>query len=520
MVVEFIEGWNLHHILGEGTFGEVKLLVNKENGEACAMKEVDLSVHPDAEECVKKEICVHKLLKHRNVVGCYGSRCEGKRQFIFLEYLSGGELFDRITPDKGMEEWRAQRWFNQLIAGLEYLHKKGVSHRDIKPENLLLDGDDNLKISDFGMATVFRHKGKERHLERRCGTMPYIAPEILTRSQYNAEPADIWSCGVVLTAMLTGELPWDKPTSDEVPYNSWKDANYQRPPWSKVDNVPLSLLRKVLMPVPSKRYTLTQIKNHVWLKKKFKQGEENTLIKGNSTGQGPFKRLCSRLELRKERGEGDGEDLLNRDYCSQPLPPMRQDSAIEQQQEAEEVFNGFTQPANFDDMVVSSQGSAATQSSQTQLQRLVKRFTRFWVKTDKESTEEALLDCLELEGYDNTMVSPGTVTVTTTDRRGGSLVFKAILIVMDKKVLLEFRLSRGCGLEFKRIFSKIRERMEPLIVKGALTDWSLTNHVAVNAMPQAMPSGTFEPSESTRVRRSSGDELKLPLPVKKEFAEV
>ena len=104
-----------------------------------------------------------------------------------------------------------------MIAGLEYLHKKGVSHRDIKPENLLLDGDDNLKISDFGMATVFRHKGKERHLERRCleislhskkrfsdfhifclrcGTMPYIAPEILTRSQYNAEPADIWSCGV------------------------------------------------------------------------------------------------------------------------------------------------------------------------------------------------------------------------------------------------------------------------------------------------------------------------------------
>ena len=294
--------------------------------------------------------------------------------------------------------------------------------------------------------------------------------------------------------MLTGELPWDKPTSDEVPYNSWKDANYQRPPWSKVDNVPLSLLRKVLMPVPSKRYTLTQIKNHVWLKKKFKQDDENTLIKANSTGQGPFKRLCSRLELRslrKESGDNEGEDLLNRDYCSQPLPPMRQEPGSEPQQEAEEVFNGFTQPANFDDMVVSSQGSAATQNSQTQLQRLVKRFTRFWVKTDKESTEEALLDCLELEGYDNTMVSPGTVTVTTTDRRGGSLVFKAILIVMDKKVLLEFRLSRGCGLEFKRIFSKIRERMEPVIVKGALTDWSLTNHVAVNAMPQVTPFSFF-----------------------------
>ena len=162
MVREFIEGWDLVQVLGEGTFGEVKLLVSKVNGEACAMKEVDLDSHPEAEETVKKEICVHKLLKHKQVVQCYGSRCEGRRQFIFLEYCSGGELFDRIEPDVGMPEYQAQRFFNQLICGMEYLHKKGVSHRDIKPENLLLDENDVLKISDFGMATVFRHQGKER----------------------------------------------------------------------------------------------------------------------------------------------------------------------------------------------------------------------------------------------------------------------------------------------------------------------------------------------------------------------
>ncbi len=61
-----------------------------------------------------------------------------------------------------------------------------------------------LKISDFGMATVFRHKGRERLLERRCGTLPYLAPEVLVRKQYNAEPSDLWSCGMVLLAMLTG----------------------------------------------------------------------------------------------------------------------------------------------------------------------------------------------------------------------------------------------------------------------------------------------------------------------------
>ena len=79
-----------------------------------------------------------------------------------------------------------------------------MAHRDIKPENLLLTDDDTLKLSDFGMATVFRHQGKERLLERRCGTTAYCAPEMLMKPRYNAEPADIWSCGIVLVAMVTG----------------------------------------------------------------------------------------------------------------------------------------------------------------------------------------------------------------------------------------------------------------------------------------------------------------------------
>ena len=82
------------------------------------------------------------------------------RKYVFdlCHSYSGGELFDRIEPEVGMAEHQAQYYFNQLIAGLEYLHQRGVAHRDIKPENLLLTEDDVLKISDFGMATVFRHQ--------------------------------------------------------------------------------------------------------------------------------------------------------------------------------------------------------------------------------------------------------------------------------------------------------------------------------------------------------------------------
>jgi len=102
-----------------------------------------------------------------------------------------------------MPVWEAQKYFRQLISGVEYLHSRGVTHRDLKPENLLLDDNDNLKISDFGLATIFSMQGKERLLEKKCGTLPYVAPEVLVRP-YHAEPADVWSCGIILVALLAG----------------------------------------------------------------------------------------------------------------------------------------------------------------------------------------------------------------------------------------------------------------------------------------------------------------------------
>lgn len=102
-----------------------------------------------------------------------------------------------------MPAWEAQKYFKQLISAVEYLHSKGIAHRDLKPENLLLDENDNLKVSDFGLATIYRFRGKERCLEKRCGTLPYVAPEVLLHP-YHAEPADIWSCGIILVALLAG----------------------------------------------------------------------------------------------------------------------------------------------------------------------------------------------------------------------------------------------------------------------------------------------------------------------------
>ncbi|KAH7729133.1 CBN-CHK-1 protein [Aphelenchoides avenae] len=116
---------------------------------------------------------------HRNVLKYLSMRVTDEDQFqIFLEYADGGELFDQIEPDVGMPPSRACFYFRQLIDGLEYIHSKGVVHRDVKLDNLLLTKQDVLKISDFGMAALFRYEGNLRDLNTMCGTIPYTAPEV------------------------------------------------------------------------------------------------------------------------------------------------------------------------------------------------------------------------------------------------------------------------------------------------------------------------------------------------------
>lgn len=495
MVREFIEGWDLMQILGEGTFAEVKLLVNRETGEACAMKEIDLGRNPQAAENTRKEICVHKLLKHQNIVQCYGSRLDGKRQFIFLEYCSGGELFDRIEPEVGMPEHQAQYYFNQIIAGLDYLHHRGVAHRDIKPENLLLTEGDVLRISDFGMATVFRHQGKERMLERRCGTMPYMAPEVLLRPNYNAEPADIWSAGIVLVAMLTGELPWDQATPDQKDFQIWKDQEYEKAPrtWKRVDNLPLALLRKILLPHPSRRYTMSQIQNHIWCKKKFK--DANGKLLEPELVSPPFKKYHANpgelIQCRETSDSDNGDTFCKGDNvaitarlsASQPataFKPTKSHSASSSSSDLDkDGFGGFTQPAHMNDLFCGSQ-STQTQTQSGKFQRLVKRMTRFWVKTSITETEKFLNGILGQLKYTYRCKSRGIFTIDTTDRRGAMLTFRATLIQVDQKILVDFRLSRGDGLEFKKHFRNIRKNCSEVIESGPIM-WPAL--VAADAIP-------------------------------------
>ncbi|KAL1462351.1 hypothetical protein WDU94_014191, partial [Cyamophila willieti] len=368
----------------------------------------------------------------------------------------------------------AQKFFRQLISGVEYLHSKGIAHRDLKPENVLLDLQDNLKISDFGLATVFRMNGKERPLDKKCGTLPYVAPEVLVRS-YLAEPADIWSCGIILVAMLAGELPWDKPTADCIEYLEWKDNRHmQRSPWNRLDVNCLSLIRRILAPLPSTRLNIEKIKSHRWYSKHI----GNDIV--DSPAQSGFntsaKRMRSDIDSNGQRTFSDDD----RACISQP-EPFALRSPMSVTCDVEPHLFSFSQPTHLDDLLVSSQfvSTQSTQTSQSTVQKLVRRMTRFFVKYDAEESVEKLCMVLDKLGYSWRCHTPAIVTISTMDSRKAQLVFKASVLTLDAQTLLDFRLSKGCGIEFKSRFLAIKRALAEDIINKPIS-WSVaiaTNNV-------------------------------------------
>ena len=465
MVTAFVEGWDFVQTLGEGAYGEVKLAVNSDTEEAVAVKIVDLHKTPTAEKNIRKEICIHRMLQHENVIKFYGQRKADTKQYLFLEYASGGELFDRIEPDLGMPPSEAQRYFKSLISGVEYLHSKGVAHRDLKPENILLDADDKLKITDFGLATVYKHEGKERKLETCCGTVPYVAPEVLQKKLYSAPPMDIWSCGIILVALLAGELPWDEPSYDCQEYLNWKDCKITLSPWCKIDTLALSILRKILVENPTKRATMEVLKSHQWFNKNFHKGMKRTSSGGPSDspyGSGtPFKRLNT--------GTGHCSPVARDDIkISSTQPDLGTTTATggdEVEANTGKSMMSFTQPALTEHILLDSQLLGTPGSSQSMSQRLVRRMTRFFVKTNAEQTMSQLISSLDKHGYTVKRNSVAHLTVTIIDRRRRPLTFKANLYEMGVDILVDFRLSKGDGLEFKRHFVEIRRRLASIINK-------------------------------------------------------
>ncbi|KAF8959862.1 kinase-like domain-containing protein [Flammula alnicola] len=272
-----VVGYELVSEIGGGGFSTVFRAVNVEDHRVAACKLILLTEETTEKDRknVEKEMRVHAALKHTNVLEFLNAvvvELKHKLRYVpgiymLLELAGGGDLFDKIAPDVGVGEDVAQLYFNQLVAGMQYIHSQGVCHRDLKPENLLLDAAGTLKISDFGLSAVFRLKesGKTRTLTERCGSLPYVAPELNSSAPYHAEPIDVWGVGVILYTLLVGNTPWDEPTASSPEFCRYVSGSiFVEKPWSRIPHEPLSLIRGMLTIDPAERMTLNDVIEHPW----------------------------------------------------------------------------------------------------------------------------------------------------------------------------------------------------------------------------------------------------------------
>lgn len=247
--------------LGQGAFGKVFLATHNQSNEKVAIKIIMKNKIDNVRllSYVENEIRIHKLFHHESIVRHYCIIETSLTISMVTEYCSNGELFNYVmnSPNKKLSEREACRLFQQLISGLEYMHKHKIAHRDIKLENLLLSEKNRLKITDFGLSKQY-FKDK---LKTQCGSPCYLAPEIVLGLQYSGETIDVWSSGIVLYSMVCGSMPFIDENQANL-FNKITKGEYALPTFLSPSCA--NLIKAILCVEPSKRITISQIKYYPW----------------------------------------------------------------------------------------------------------------------------------------------------------------------------------------------------------------------------------------------------------------
>lgn len=302
--------------LGVGTFGKVKMAVHQLTGHKVAVKILNRQKikNLDVVGKIRREIQNLKLFRHPHIIKLYQVISTPSDIFMVMEYVSGGELFDYILKHGKLEEREARRFFQQIISGVDYCHRHMVVHRDLKPENLLLDSQSNVKIADFGLSNMMTDG---EFLRTSCGSPNYAAPEVISGKLYAGPEVDIWSCGVILYALLCGSLPFD---DEHIPtlFKKIKGGVFYVP--SHLSPETSGLLTSMLQVDPMKRATMQQLKNHDWFRKDlpvylFPSSElESDIIDQECLAQVCEKLNCHETDVRWAIKNGDPHDQLKIAY--------------------------------------------------------------------------------------------------------------------------------------------------------------------------------------------------------------
>ncbi|XP_055779698.1 serine/threonine-protein kinase BRSK2-like isoform X6 [Salvelinus fontinalis] len=256
---QYVGPYRLEKTLGKGQTGLVKLGVHCITGQKVAIKIVNREKLSESVLMkVEREIAILKLIEHPHVLKLHDVYENNKYLYLVLEHVSGGELFDYLVKKGRLTPKEARKFFRQIISALDFCHSHSICHRDLKPENLLLDEKNNIRIADFGMASL---QVGDSLLETSCGSPHYACPEVIRGEKYDGRRADVWSCGVILFALLVGALPFDHDNLRQL-LEKVKSGVFHMPHFIPPDCQ--ALLKGMIEVNPDKRLTLEAIQKHSW----------------------------------------------------------------------------------------------------------------------------------------------------------------------------------------------------------------------------------------------------------------
>ncbi|KAL4556953.1 hypothetical protein LXL04_035122 [Taraxacum kok-saghyz] len=252
-------------MLGQGNFAKVYHGRDLKSGQSIAIKVIDKEkvLKVGLIDQTKREISVMKTVKHPNIIQLYEVMATKTKIYFAMEYAKGGELFEKVSKGR-LKEDVARKYFQQLILAVDHCHSRGVYHRDLKPENLLLDENGDLKVTDFGLSAHDTCTRLDGLFHTTCGTPAYVAPEVISRRGYDGGKSDIWSCGVILFVLLTGNLPFNDSNIIQM-YRKITKADYKCPNWVTPET--RRLLKKILDPNPLTRISIKKIMENPWFKR-------------------------------------------------------------------------------------------------------------------------------------------------------------------------------------------------------------------------------------------------------------
>ena len=260
LLINDISQYEMGEKIGEGTFAKVFLATHKITNEKVAIKILDKCRinRKEDQERINNEIEILKKIKHYNIIKLLSTFENDSKIYIIQEYIEGQELFEYIQNNKKLSEREACLLYQQIISGIEYLHKLGIAHRDLKPENILLSTTNVLKIIDFGLSILY---SKNELLKTLCGSPCYAPPEMIGGKKYKGLSSDIWSSGIILFLMLAGHLPFNELTNKKL-YNKILSGKYVIP--KDISEEGKDLIRRILEVNPKKRIKINEIKEHPW----------------------------------------------------------------------------------------------------------------------------------------------------------------------------------------------------------------------------------------------------------------